>query len=58
VSEAVDIRDDGDSTIPWREIVAGHEAGHAVVAWHYGAHIDLVSIVPLLRAAARKPAAA
>ena len=41
VSEAVDIRDDGDSTIPWREIVAGHEAGHAVVAWHYGAHIDL-----------------
>ena len=46
MSEAVDIRDDGDSTIPWREIVAGHEAGHAVVAWHYGAHIDLVSIVP------------
>jgi hypothetical protein len=46
VSEAVDIRDDGDSTIAWREIVAGHEAGHAVVAWHYGAHIDLVTIVP------------
>ena len=46
MSEAVDIRDDGDSTIAWREIVAGHEAGHAVVAWHYGAHIDLVTIVP------------
>jgi hypothetical protein len=45
VSEATDIHG-GSNTIPWREIAAGHEAGHAVVAWHYGACIDLVTVVP------------
>ena len=44
VSEAADIR--GGSSLPWREIAAGHEAGHAVVAWHYGARIDLVTVIP------------
>ena len=45
MSEAADIRG-GGGTVPWREIAAGHEAGHAVVAWHYGARIDLVTVVP------------
>ena len=48
VSEAADIRDGGGGTVPWREIAAGHEAGHAVVAWHYGARIDLVTVVPFI----------
>jgi hypothetical protein len=29
-----------------RELAAGHEAGHAVVAWHYGAYIDKVTVIP------------
>jgi len=45
VSEAADIRG-GASAVSWREIAAGHGAGHAVVAWHYGAYIDLVTVVP------------
>ncbi len=58
MSEAADIRDGGGGTVPWREIAAGHEAGHAVVAWHYGARIDLVTVVPYVPAAGgMRPAA-
>ena len=47
VSDPADIRGSGGSTSRWREIAAGHEAGHAVVAWHYGAHIDHVTVAPV-----------
>jgi hypothetical protein len=47
VSDAADIGGAGEGAVPWRELAAGHEAGHAVVAWHYGAHIDHVTVVPV-----------
>jgi hypothetical protein len=43
VSEAADVPSGGSSTVPWREIAAGHEAGHVVVAWYYGASEPLHS---------------
>jgi hypothetical protein len=30
----------------WCEMLAGHEAGHAVVAWRYGAYVDPGAVAP------------